>query len=155
MQFPENRLRLSAKAMVKCGGCIAILLGVYAGYGIGYRAYSRAIESQVSWHAAQAINAKSWRRIMPIMAADRNAKAVGTSPFIAFSPVDFQREGARLMSWVPSDTGGEMSLEIPWQQVPATFSMLAERGMQVIAFTLRAENGVLRFILQLVHNDEP
>ncbi|WP_432699636.1 hypothetical protein ACRUMN_19025 [Kluyvera cryocrescens] len=47
-----------------------------------------------------------------------------------------------------------MSLEGPWQQVPSTFSMLAERDMQVLAFSLSAEKGVLSLTLQLVRNDE-
>nr|EKU4731311.1 DNA utilization protein HofO [Kluyvera ascorbata] len=74
---------------------------------------------------------------------------------IPFSPVDLQREGVRLVSWVPSAVGGEMSLEADWQQIPATFSMLAERGMQVIAFSLSPGNGALNFSLQLVRDDEP
>ena len=48
-----------------------------------------------------------------------------------------------------------MSLEADWQQVPTMFSMLAERGMQVIAFSLSPGNGALNFSLQLVRDDEP
>ena len=47
-----------------------------------------------------------------------------------------------------------MSLETPWQSVPSTFPLLAERGMQVTAFVLMAHNDALRFTLQLVRDDE-
>lgn len=155
MSFPKEWLRWSSAMMMRGGGCVAILLGAYAAYDVGYQAYARAHKSEVTWQTAQGYNAKSWRRIMPMKTLELNEKAEVGKQLIVFSPVDFQLKGARLVSWIPSASGGDMSLETPWQQVPATFSRLAERGMQVIAFSLSAENGVLRLGLQLGRDDAP
>ena len=76
-------------------------------------------------------------------------------PVVAFSPAAFQQAGAKLVSWQPSDKGGELVLDTPWLQVVSTFSLLAERDMQVAAFALTGENGTLRFTMRLVHDDEP
>ena len=155
MQLPERWPRCSLTTMVKSLAGAAILLGLYASFEVGLQAYSRALESRTSWRAEQNINLNNWRRIMPSLATELSEKMLNDPQPVAFSPVDFQREGVRLVSWVPSAVGGEMSLEADWQQVPATFSMLAERGMQVIAFSLSPGNGALNFSLQLVRDDEP
>lgn len=155
MQLPERWPKCSLTTMVRCLACAAILLGIYVGYEIGHQAYSRALKSRMSWLAEQNINLKNWQRMTPIMATELSEKMLSDPLPVIFSPVDFQREGVRLVSWVPSGTGGDMTLETPWQQVPSAFSMLAEREMQVLAFSLSAEKGVLSLTLQLVRNDEP
>ena len=155
MQLPENWLRFSSVTMVRGSACIAILFGIYVSYEVGHQAYSRALKSQISRQAGQIYNTKSWHRILPIKTVLLGEKTQGDEQMLPFSPVDFQRDGVRLVSWIPSAAGGDMSLETPWLRVPPTFTMLAERGMQVSAFSLNAEKGVLRFTLQLVRDDEP
>ena len=154
MQLPERWPRCSLTTMVKSLAGAAILLGLYASFEVGHQAYSRALKSRTSWRAEQNINLNNWQRIMPSLATELSEKMLNDPQPVAFSPVDFQREGVRLVSWVPSGSGGDMSLEGPWQQVPSTFSMLAERDMQVLAFSLSAEKGVLSLTLQLVRNEE-
>lgn len=155
MQLPDSWLRISSTTLIAGGACVAILLGVYAAYAVGHQAYQRVSKSHQSWQTGRVHNAEGWRRMMQIKTAAQRETEQGDAPLIPFSPVDLQREGVRLVSWVPSAVGGEMSLEADWQQVPATFSMLAERGMQVIAFSLSPGNGALNFSLQLVRDDEP
>ena len=45
-------------------------------------------------------------------------------------------------------------LESRWSQAVETFSLLAERGMQIPAFSLSASESGLRFTLQLEHDDD-
>ncbi|VAX68757.1 HofO [Enterobacter kobei] len=53
-----------------------------------------------------------------------------------FSPLDFQGEGTTLLHWKPLQNGGELALESAWQAIPALFSRLAQRDVQVAAFTI-------------------
>ena len=50
--------------------------------------------------------------------------------------------------------GGEMVLESRWPQAVETFLLLAERDMQIPAFSLSASDNGLRFTLQLEHDDD-
>ncbi|KFC04729.1 PilO family type IV pilus biogenesis protein [Trabulsiella guamensis ATCC 49490] len=71
------------------------------------------------------------------------------SAAVSFSPLDFQRDGTRLLRWQPTETGGEMVLDTQWVDVPSLFPRLAERNMQVVAFSLHPVNGRLQLTLQL------
>lgn len=90
-----------------------------------------------------------WQRVVAqqqaIAAAQPNAPGV----VIPFSPVDFQRKDAQLVNWSPAGEGGEMVLEIGWEQIPNTFSLLAERGVQVTAFSIKPGAERLLLTLQL------
>lgn len=155
MRLPDSSLRISPAGAVKGCACFAILLGIYVSYQVGHQAYHRALKSHVSWRAERAHSVESWRRIMPLQAEVQHGMLQGERPGIAFSPAHFQHQSVRLVSWVPSDSGGEMSLEAPWQQVPPLFLMLAERSMQVVDFSLRAEKEALSLTFQLVRHDAP
>ena len=74
-------------------------------------------------------------------------------PIRVFSPLDLQAPDRQLIRWQPALGGGELMLESRWPQVVETFSLLAERGMLIPAFSLVASDGVLHFTLQLEHDD--
>jgi len=155
MRLPEGGLRISPVVTVKGCACFAILLGIYASYLVGHQAYHRALKSHIAWRAEQVHSVENWQRIMSLHAEVQHGLLQGEKPVMAFSPAHFQHQGVRLVSWVPSDSGGEMSLEAPWQQVPPLFLMLAERSMQVVDFSLRAEKEALSLTFQLVRHDAP
>lgn len=67
----------------------------------------------------------------------------------AFSPLDFQGQGTRLVRWLPSAKGGELSLEADWIQVPALFDAIAQRGMGVMAFSVEPGEARLKLIVQV------
>lgn len=146
--------RLSPLIKVKAGACLAILLAVYGGYLAGHQAYRDAEQrrgAQLTQHQQYLFISQRFMRTRAEMLSTPRLDEKNTLPF---TPADFQRAGARLTGWQPTDAGGEMSLETPWQSVPSTFPLLAERGMQVKAFVLMTHNDALRFTLQLVRNDE-
>lgn len=72
----------------------------------------------------------------------------------AFSPLDFQESGRQLTRWQPGQGGGELVLETRWEPVAETFRQLAGCGMLIPAFSLLAGDGLLRFTLQLEHDND-
>lgn len=139
-----NALRLTALAAALAGASVCYRLGASA-------LQTTESEARQRQHAQYAA---SWRRLMPLRAA-RVLSPARSDPYVRFSPTTFQQSGARLVSRLPSDKGGELVLDTPWAQVAPTFLRLAACGMQVTAFALTGENGTLRLTLGLVRNDEP
>lgn len=67
----------------------------------------------------------------------------------AFSPLDFQTHGARLVRWLPNAKGGELSLDADWIQIPDLFDAIAQRGMGVTAFSVEPGESRLKLIVQV------
>jgi len=70
---------------------------------------------------------------------------------ISFSPLDFQGDNATLVHWKPLQNGGELMLEVEWQALPALFSRLAQRDVQIAAFAIAPQGKALRLRLELEH----
>ncbi|WP_077248560.1 hypothetical protein [Kluyvera georgiana] len=141
-----NALRLTGlmALLAGCGLCFYMMKQVNLTFEKGNEARQRQHAQYVA----------GWQRLMPLRVLPEGAESA-VPPVVAFSPAAFQQAGAKLVSWQPSDKGGELVLDTPWLQVVSTFSLLAERDMQVAAFALTGENGTLRFTMRLVHDDEP
>ena len=141
-----NALRLTGlmALLAGCGLCFYMMKQVNLTFEKGNEARQRQHAQYVA----------GWQRLMPLGGSPEGAEPA-VRPVVAFSPAAFQQAGAKLVSWQPSDNGGELVLDTPWPQVVSTFSLLAERDMQVAAFALTGENGTLRFTMRLVHDDEP
>lgn len=154
MPFLERIGRLSPVIQVRAGALLAILLAVYGGYLSGHQAYLDAEQRRGAQLTQHRQYLAILQRVMRTKAEMLSTPRLDEKNTLPFTPVDFQRAGARLTGWQPTDAGGEMSLETPWQSVPSTFPLLAERGMQVTAFVLMAHNDALRLTLQLVRDDE-
>lgn len=154
MPFLERIRRLSPVMKVRAGALLAILLAVYGGFLAGHQAYLDAEQRRGTRLTQHRQYLAILQRVMRTKAEMLSTPRLGEKNTLPFTPADFQRAGAHLTGWKPMDAGGEMSLETPWQSVPATFLLLAERGMQVEAFVLMPHNDALRFTLQLVRNDE-
>lgn len=120
-----------------------LLLGVS---GVAYLLRPASIPQNV-WTQQQILRIARWRSVMPLQAALNGGGDTGLAASKPFSPIAFQRPGAELMSWSPTGHGGELVLETVWQQVPSVFALLAERGMRVVAFSLKA--GEPRHVLTL------
>lgn len=141
-----NALRLTGlmALLAGCGLCFYMMKQVNLTFEKGNEARQRQHAQYVA----------GWQRLMPLRVLPERAESA-VPPVVAFSPAAFQQAGAKLVSWQPSDKGGELVLDTPWLQVVSTFSLLAERDMQVAAFALTGENGTLRFTMRVVHDDEP
>lgn len=92
-----------------------------------------------------------WRKLRTLALPE--AQSAGTE-VRRFSPLDFHGQARQLLRWQPMQGGGELVLESRWSQAVETFSLLAERGMQIPAFSLSASESGLRFTLQLEHDDD-
>ncbi|MGL5699248.1 MAG: DNA utilization protein HofO [Kluyvera sp.] len=149
MRLPERLWPLSTAIKIRSVALIAALIGILCCYQLSYREYLHAAHSREQWRTLNTRTAAIWRRLRLFV-----PEPVPDIAPLPFSPALFQRAGAKLVSWLPSAKGGDMVLDTPWRQVAPTFVMLAERDMQVAAFSLAAENGVLRFSLQLVRDDQ-
>ncbi|CZV39117.1 HofO family protein [Enterobacter cloacae] len=68
-----------------------------------------------------------------------------------FSPLDFQGDNTTLVYWKPLPNGGELMLEVKWQALPALFSRLAQRDVQIAAFAISPQGTALRLRLELEH----
>jgi pilus assembly protein HofO len=107
-----------------------------------------SLRQQQTQHAAL------WPRVMRLQQAVVGAQTPPPAATVPFSPVDFQRQDVALVSWMPAGRGGDIVLESAWYQVPATFGLLAERGMQVNAFSIQPGAERLLLTLQLEGGDE-
>ena len=99
-------------------------------------------------HAQQQSRSQLWAGIMPLRQAVQQAATVPLPEGI-FSALAFQTGSARLLSWHPTERGGEMVLQTGWQDVPETFARLAERRTLATAFSLALKEGVLHLRLEL------
>ena len=150
MQIPE----FSTSGTVHLVGLLAALAGILFCYSLGHQASLAAEQGSLAREQAHQRYLANWRRLM-VLRTELPASERESRPALAFTPAAFQQAGARLVSWHPSVEGGELVLETPWAQVPPAFTLLAERGMQVAAFSLTHENGALRFRLRLVRDEKP
>ncbi|MEO3991637.1 HofO family protein [Pseudocitrobacter cyperus] len=138
MQLPERwQAGLAGIVSIAAIGMLALL-----------RPESTLQEAQrTAWQQQQALRAARWQSVMSrqraLLPIEEKTVAAGKP----FSPVDFQRQGSELVSWTPAGRGGELALEIEWNQIPSVFALLAERDMQVMAFSIKA--GVVRHMLTL------
>lgn len=150
MRLPE----LSTSGAVRFAGLLAALAGVLLCYSIGRQASLAAEKGRLAREEQHQRYLANWQRLMALRTAVP-ASEMDSRPALPFTPAAFQQTGARLVSWLPSAEGGELTLETPWAQVPPAFTQLAERDMQVAAFSLTNESGALRFRLRLVRDDKP
>lgn len=104
-------------------------------------------------HAQQQSRSQLWATIMPLRQAEEQAATTPRSER-GFSALAFQTGSARLLSWHPNEHGGELVLQTGWQDVPETFARLAEQNMQVTAFSLVLNEGVLHLRLELESGNE-
>lgn len=125
---------------------LAGLLLMAAG-GAAFLLQTESPPHNAAWKQQQLLRIARWQSVMPLQAALNVAADVSLATSKPFSPVDFQRSGAELMSWTPDGRGGELVLETVWEQVPSVFMLLAERRMRVAAFSLQA--GETRHVLTL------
>lgn len=105
-------------------------------------------------HAQQQSRSQLWTSALPLRQA-WGAEATAPLPERVFSALAFQTGSTRLLSWHPTGRGGEMVLQTGWQDVPETFTRLAEQDMQVSAFSLALKEGVLHLRLELESGDVP
>ena len=106
------------------------------------------------WKQLQASRAGLWQSVRARQTAISLLEEKIWAAIKPFSPVDFQRPGAELVRWTPAGRGGEMVLETVWEQVPSVFTLLAERGMRVSAFSIRAGATQHTLTLQLESQNE-
>lgn len=153
MKIPDGWRQLLPTARVIVAALLAMILAIYACFQAASQAYLHTQKSREVRQIQHTAMLSGWQQWLSLRdTAKKSMQSLDKT--MPFSPVSFQRAGTRLLSWLPSAKGGEMVLEIAWQQVPSTFEMLAERDMQVVGFALVAENNVLRLTLQLVADDE-
>lgn len=100
--------------------------------------------------AQQAALKAQWRTLRALFPPTESAFLPAEKPF---SPLDFQETDRQLIRWQPGQGGGELILQTRWQPVAETFARLASCGMQVPAFSLTMQDNLLRFTLQLEHNN--
>ena len=132
---------------------ICMCLGIFL---VGLAAWStvlRPVESQCTERQQQLLqevrtNASLWPSASKTTLRPETQTAREMMPF---SPLDFQGEGTKLLHWKPFQNGGELALESAWQANPALFSRLAQRDVQVAAFTISPQSTVLRLRLELEH----
>ena len=131
-----------------CGGLGILLMGLTA-WGVVLRPAERQCADQrQQLSQAARTNASLWPSASKSTLRPETQTAREMMPF---SPLDFQGEGTTLLHWKPFQNGGELALESAWQAIPALFSRLAQRDVQVAAFTISPQSTVLRLRLELEH----
>lgn len=93
-------------------------------------------------------NAALWPAVRQMPFRSETAVARVRMPF---SPLDFQGDDAALVHWKPLQNGGELMLDLEWKALPALFSRLAQRDVQIVAFTIAPQGTALRLRLELEH----
>lgn len=150
----ERWLALSARSRVAAWLSVTMCCAVLA-WLLAVRPYTGERTQRLSeLHAQQQSRSRLWANIMPLRQAGEPA-ATAPLPGRAFSALAFQTGSARLLSWHPTEHGGEMVLQTGWQDVPETFARLAEQDMQVTAFSLALKEEVLHLHLVLESGDAP
>ena len=91
-------------------------------------------------------NVSLWPAASKVPYQTETVEARGGQPF---SPLDFQADGTRLVHWKPLQSGGELTLDADWQAIPAVFSRLMKRDVQVSAFAISPHDAGLRLHMQL------
>ncbi|MHC0026357.1 HofO family protein [Enterobacter vonholyi] len=93
-------------------------------------------------------NAALWSAVRKTPFRPKITEVLKKTPF---SPLDFQGDDATLVHWKPLQNGGELMLEVEWQAIPALFSRLAQRDVQIAAFAITPHGTALRLRLELEH----
>lgn len=138
MRRPERwQIALAGLLIMTLGGALCLLQSQSA----------RQDALRMAWRQQEALRAARWQRVVPLRAALSALKVGAVAARRPFSPVDFQRQDAELVSWKPDERGGELVLETAWESIPSVFILLAERGIQVTAFAIKA--GARRHLLTL------
>lgn len=70
-------------------------------------------------------------------------------PLRPFSVLDFQFHGVTLIHWKPLPTGGELTLDAGWEQIPSIFTRLAQLDVRINGFDIRPQGGQLRVSIRL------
>lgn len=129
--------------------CLGSLLAGLAAWGTLLRPLDRqCAERQRQLIQDARANAALWPAVrkMPF-----RPEAPESRELISFSPLDFQGDNATLVHWKPLQNGGELMLEAEWQALPALFSRLAQRDVQIAAFAISPQGTALRLRLELGH----
>ncbi|POP43221.1 hypothetical protein CHU32_20750 [Superficieibacter electus] len=151
MLNPERFYALPAAARGVCWLLFTLILGGLA-WWVVLRPLSQqkqAGEAQMTLLQQRLITRKRALRLL----TPPDALIEQQVPSRAFSPLDFQVDDARFVSWQPAIKGGTLVLDSSWQPVPDIFALLAQQDMTVTAFTLEPVAGRLHFTLQLEPND--
>lgn len=148
---PDVWLALSPRMRAVCW-LAAMLIGILL---IGWFAIRPLNHAQrLTLHQQSALQPErqaQWRKLRALALPEER---IDLSEVRRFSPLDFHGQARQLLRWQPMPGGGELVLESRWPQAVETFSLLAERGMQIPAFSLSASESGLRFTLQLEHGDD-
>ena len=129
--------------------CLGSLLAGLVAWGVLLRPVDRqCAEQQRQLIEDVSTNASLWPAVRKGPFRPDSAKARELAPF---SPLDFQGDNAMLVHWKPLQNGGELMLEVEWQALPALFSRLAQRDVQIAAFAIAPQGTALRLQLELEH----
>lgn len=151
---PERWLSLSTHRRVVFWLSVTMSCAVLA-WLLTVRPYiSEQTQRLAELHAQQQSRSQMWTSTLPLRQA-WGAEATAPLPERVFSALAFQTGGARLLSWHPTERGGEMVLQTGWQDVPETFARLAGQNMQVTAFSLALKEEVLHLRLELESGNDP
>lgn len=133
---------------VLCWCLGTVLLGA-AAWGMLLRpVYLQRVALQLQMADAVRTNASLWPAASNMPYQTETVEARVVQPF---SPLDFQADGTRLVHWKPLQSGGELTLDADWQVIPAVFSFLAQRDVQIAAFTISPQDAGLRLHMELEH----
>ena len=128
---------------------LASLLAGLAAWGTMLRpVYGQSAERQRQRIQDVRTNAALWSAVRKTPFRPKIMEALEKTPF---SPLDFQGDDEKLVHWKPLQNGGELMLEVEWQAIPALFSRLAQRDVQIAAFAIAPQGKALRLRLELEH----
>lgn len=115
--------------------------------------YSTRGAEDAALNAVREANGERWLNLYQIVRSMNAQPVVSVLPMSPFSPLSFQVPNVKLLHWQPSTSGGELAITAPWEAIPSLFAYLAERGMAVRAFSLKAENHtrILTLALEPLH----
>ncbi|ENO0301139.1 HofO [Enterobacter asburiae] len=129
--------------------CLGSFLAGLAAWGTLLRPLDRqCAERQRQLIQDARTNAALWPAVRKVPFLTETTEALALTPF---SPLDFQGDTATLVHWKPQQNGGELMLEVEWQALPALFSRLAQRDVQIAAFAIAPQGTALRLRLELEH----
>ncbi|AHW96642.1 hypothetical protein [Enterobacter asburiae] len=129
--------------------CLGSFLAGLAAWGTLLRPLDRqCAERQRQLIQDARTNAALWPAVRKVPFLTETTEALALTPF---SPLDFQDDNATLVHWKPLQNGGELMLEVEWQALPALFSRLAQRDVQIAAFAIAPQGTALRLRLELEH----
>lgn len=148
---PEVWLALSPRMRVVCW-LAAMLIGILLVGWFAIRPLNHAQRLTLRQQSTLQLELQAeWRKLRALALPEEQ---IELSEVRRFSPLDFHGQTRQLLRWQPMQGGGEMVLESRWPQAVETFLLLAERDMQIPAFSLSASDNGLRFTLQLEHDDD-